>query len=79
MYLLGPEPDPELKGAVSSIPEGLWRPSDEAYLSAGRQPPSNWEMHMVARIRLKADRQLKRSTPQWIRDWALHPSFGTWK
>ncbi len=79
MYLLEPLSEPMDGSALRSTPEGLRRPSDEDYLRAGRQPPSDWEIHMAARIRLKADRKLKRSTPQWIQDWALHPSFGKWK
>ena len=70
MYFLRAEPKQALEEKL-----GLRRAPDSDYLRAGVQPPTLYQMHMAARIKLTADRKSKRSTPQWIRDWAEHPYF----
>lgn len=75
MYFLETDLTAPKEPKLIRLPSGHLRPPDSAYLRAGRQPPSPMEMYFAASILLRADRKLRRKTPQWIKDWANDPRF----
>lgn len=75
MYFLETDPRTLQEPKLIRLPNGHLRPPDSAYLRAGRQPPSAMEMPLASSILLRADRKLRRKTPQWIKDWANDPRY----